>query len=82
MSDAPPLIVSPDTKRENRIPPRQALTRKWPVLPGALAHLECRVVGRCPAGDHDLLIARVIGGKVHHADARPMVHIRKSGGHY
>jgi flavin reductase (DIM6/NTAB) family NADH-FMN oxidoreductase RutF len=53
-----------------------------PVLTAALAHLECRVVGRCPLGDHDLLIGRVIGGKVHHADARPMVHIRKSGGHY
>jgi flavin reductase (DIM6/NTAB) family NADH-FMN oxidoreductase RutF len=53
-----------------------------PVLPAALAHLECRVAGRVPVGDHDLLIARVIGGKVHHADARPMVHVRKSGGHY
>jgi len=27
-----PLIVSPDTRRAQRIPPRQALTRKWPVL--------------------------------------------------
>ena len=32
MSDAQPTIVSPDTQRANRIPPRQALTRKWPVL--------------------------------------------------
>jgi DMSO/TMAO reductase YedYZ molybdopterin-dependent catalytic subunit len=33
MSDTTyPVIVSPDTKRTNRIPPRQALTRKWPVL--------------------------------------------------
>jgi DMSO/TMAO reductase YedYZ molybdopterin-dependent catalytic subunit len=31
MSDTP-LIVSSDTQRANRIPPRQALTRKWPVL--------------------------------------------------
>lgn len=30
MSDQP--IVSSDVQRENRIPPRQALTRKWPVL--------------------------------------------------
>ncbi len=30
MSDQP--IVSPDVRRPNRIPPRQALTRKWPVL--------------------------------------------------
>jgi flavin reductase (DIM6/NTAB) family NADH-FMN oxidoreductase RutF len=53
-----------------------------PVLKAALAHLECRVVSRCPAGDHDLLVARVIAGKLHHADGRPMVHVRKSGGHY
>jgi DMSO/TMAO reductase YedYZ molybdopterin-dependent catalytic subunit len=26
------VIISPDTRRENRIPPRQARTRKWPVL--------------------------------------------------
>ena len=25
-------IISPDTKRPERLPPRQALTRKWPVL--------------------------------------------------
>jgi DMSO/TMAO reductase YedYZ molybdopterin-dependent catalytic subunit len=26
------LIISPDTRRENRIPPGQTRTRKWPVL--------------------------------------------------
>ncbi len=30
MSDEP--IISPDTRRGERLPPRQALTRKWPVL--------------------------------------------------
>ena len=25
-------IISPDTRREDRLPPRQVLTRKWPVL--------------------------------------------------
>jgi DMSO/TMAO reductase YedYZ molybdopterin-dependent catalytic subunit len=29
MSDA---IISPDTQRSERLPPRQVLTRKWPVL--------------------------------------------------
>ena len=29
---APDVIISPDTRRENRIPPRQSRTRKWPVL--------------------------------------------------
>jgi DMSO/TMAO reductase YedYZ molybdopterin-dependent catalytic subunit len=26
------VLISPDTYRENRIPPRQSRTRKWPVL--------------------------------------------------
>lgn len=30
--DAPNVIISPDTRRENRIPPGQTRTRKWPVL--------------------------------------------------
>ncbi|MBP3955581.1 sulfite oxidase-like oxidoreductase [Gemmata sp. G18] len=30
MADEP--IISSDTRRENRLPPRQALTQKWPVL--------------------------------------------------
>lgn len=29
---APDVIISPDTRRENRIPPGQTRTRKWPVL--------------------------------------------------
>jgi len=28
----PDIIISPDTRRENRIPPGQSRTRKWPVL--------------------------------------------------
>src|SRR5437762_110127 len=33
MSDAnDPILRSPDVERAERIPPRQALTRKWPVL--------------------------------------------------
>jgi DMSO/TMAO reductase YedYZ molybdopterin-dependent catalytic subunit len=33
MSDAhPPLIIRTDAKRDQRIPPRQALTHKWHVL--------------------------------------------------
>lgn len=30
--DEPEIIVSPDTRRENRLPPGQSRTRKWPVL--------------------------------------------------
>lgn len=31
-SDTAGIIVSPDTRRENRIPPGQSRTKKWPVL--------------------------------------------------
>src|SRR2546423_14953562 len=32
-SDVPAgVIISPDTRRDNRIPPGQSRTRKWPVL--------------------------------------------------
>src|SRR6202051_3230627 len=30
--DDPEVIISPDTRRENRIPPGQSRTKKWPVL--------------------------------------------------
>ncbi len=26
------IIISPDTRRENRMPPGQSRTKKWPVL--------------------------------------------------
>jgi flavin reductase (DIM6/NTAB) family NADH-FMN oxidoreductase RutF len=52
-----------------------------PVLQEALAYLECRVVARFSAGDHDLLIGRVEAGKVQ-SESHPMVHIRKTGAHY
>src|SRR2546425_3470227 len=28
----PDIIISPDTRRENRVPPGQSRTKKWPVL--------------------------------------------------
>src|SRR5579872_5893943 len=35
-----------------------------PVLAEALAYLECRVAGRYPAGDHELLVGRIVAGRV------------------
>jgi flavin reductase (DIM6/NTAB) family NADH-FMN oxidoreductase RutF len=52
-----------------------------PVLADALGYLECRVAERYPAGDHDLFLGRVGGGRVL-GEGRPMVHVRKSGLHY
>lgn len=52
-----------------------------PVLCEALAYLHCEVTGRCPAGDHDLFIGRVLSGRLLN-EGHPMVHVRRSGFHY
>ncbi len=52
-----------------------------PVLAEAHAYLECEVASRCGAGDHDLLIARLVGGRRLN-EGEPMVHVRKRGSHY
>lgn len=52
-----------------------------PVLSGAVGHLLCRVAGRFRAGDHDLFIGTVVGGRAQ-ADAKPWVHVRKNGLRY
>lgn len=53
-----------------------------PVLGAAHAYLDCRVTGRHDAGDHVLVIGKVVGGGVPKADARPATHVRNSGSHY
>jgi flavin reductase (DIM6/NTAB) family NADH-FMN oxidoreductase RutF len=52
-----------------------------PVLRAALAHLDCRVASRCNGGDHELVIGKIVAGRLH-GDGQPAVHIRKSGAHY
>ncbi|MBM4067466.1 MAG: flavin reductase [Planctomycetes bacterium] len=52
-----------------------------PVLNEALGFVNCVVTGKFPAGDHDLVIAQVIAGRLLN-DGQPMVHVRKSASHY
>jgi flavin reductase (DIM6/NTAB) family NADH-FMN oxidoreductase RutF len=52
-----------------------------PVLLDAHAWLDCRVAGRFDAGDHVLILGRVVGGRVLH-EGKPTTHIRKNGLHY
>jgi flavin reductase (DIM6/NTAB) family NADH-FMN oxidoreductase RutF len=51
------------------------------LLADALAYLDCVVTARHPAGDHDLIVATVVGGEPLR-EGRPMVHVRKSGLNY
>jgi flavin reductase (DIM6/NTAB) family NADH-FMN oxidoreductase RutF len=52
-----------------------------PILAEALAYLDCQVMSRHAAGDHDVLICQVLSGAMIN-EGRPMVHIRKSAAHY
>jgi len=40
-----------------------------PILAGAVAYLECRLTGRIPAGDHEIVIARPVAGDILLPDA-------------
>ncbi len=50
----------------------QASSSGAPVLSDGLAYLECRVAGRYPAGDHELVLGQVTGGRVLAPDGSPM----------
>jgi flavin reductase (DIM6/NTAB) family NADH-FMN oxidoreductase RutF len=39
-----------------------------------LAYLECRVVGRHPAGDHQFVLGQVVGGRLLAPAALPMTY--------
>jgi Flavin reductase like domain len=49
-----------------------------PLLLGSLAWFECRVVGEHPAGDHVLVLGKVIDGKLLDSEAEPMTY-RETG---
>lgn len=45
-----------------------------PILLDAVAYLECRVTSRHAAGDHELVLAHVVGGRVLAPEATPMTY--------
>ncbi len=52
----------------------QAALEGTPVLLDAAGYLECRVFARHTAGDHELILARVVGGRVLVPEAEPMTY--------
>ncbi|WAU85766.1 flavin reductase family protein [Streptomyces sp. Qhu-G9] len=47
-----------------------------PLLTGALATLECRTEQRVPAGDHTLVVGRVLTSSLPGADSGPLTYFR------
>ncbi len=47
-----------------------------PLITGSLATLECRTEQRVPAGDHTLVVARVLATSLPHVDAGPLTYYR------
>ena len=45
-----------------------------PLLRGALAWFECRVAGEYPAGDHTLVLGKVVNAKLRDASAEPLTY--------
>jgi 3-hydroxy-9,10-secoandrosta-1,3,5(10)-triene-9,17-dione monooxygenase reductase component len=45
-----------------------------PMLDGALARLQCRIVARHPGGDHVIVVAEVL--EAHIADGEPLLYFR------
>ncbi len=45
-----------------------------PVLQDALAYFECELTGCAAAGDHELVVGRVIGGRILDPDAAPLTY--------
>lgn len=56
--------------------------RGVPVLSDAIGHMECEPVRHVDSGDHRIFLAKIVRGKLHQPDAKPMIHIRKSGANY
>ncbi len=52
-----------------------------PVIPEALAYLDCVLRQEVAAGDHILFLAEVVAGRVT-TDGEPMIRIRKNGFDY
>jgi len=53
-----------------------------PILTAALACIECEYYDRADAGDHVIVLGKVVEGRVLHPDDEPILHTRPTGRHY
>ncbi|MFJ4920932.1 flavin reductase family protein [Streptomyces sp. NPDC088725] len=58
------------------IPYRRGEVSGAPLVGGALAVLECRTEQRVVAGDHTLVIGRVLASELPSVDGRPLAHFK------
>lgn len=47
-----------------------------PLLEGAIAYLECRVVEALPGGDHDIFVGEALSGRIARPDGEPLLFFR------
>jgi flavin reductase (DIM6/NTAB) family NADH-FMN oxidoreductase RutF len=77
-------FAKPDVPSDQRFAGLNLLpkTSFGPVFSAAVAYMNCRVYKVVEAGDHNLIVAEVVGGEVLNPDAEPMTHLRRSGFQY
>lgn len=56
--------------------------RGVPILKEAIGHLECEPAEHADSADHRIFLAKVVRGRLVDAEAKPMIHVRKSGANY
>lgn len=52
------------------------------ILNQAKSSIECRMLSAVKPGDHEVIFAEVLASHIQSEEAKPMVHIRKSGADY
>jgi flavin reductase (DIM6/NTAB) family NADH-FMN oxidoreductase RutF len=52
------------------------------MLPLAMAALECELRSASTPGDHEIIFAEVVDGRLLQSDDKPLTHVRKSASGY
>jgi flavin reductase (DIM6/NTAB) family NADH-FMN oxidoreductase RutF len=52
------------------------------ILKQAKSAIECQLIDSMKPGDHDIVFAKVLSSYIMNEEAKPLVHVRKSGSDY